>query len=64
MRLGDRLADGLVALYAEVLEVFVPDLLLDDALKGILAWQAAAWYSRCGRQSRLKHHIMYVTVHI
>jgi hypothetical protein len=53
--LGDRLADGLVALHAEVLEMFVPDLLLDDALQGILAWQAAAWYSRCGRQGRLKH---------
>ena len=34
--LGDGLADGLVALHAEVLEMLVPLVLLDDALQGLV----------------------------
>ena len=39
--LDDGLADGLVALHAEVLEVLVPPGLFDDALERLLASAAA-----------------------
>ena len=49
--LGDGLADRFVALHAEVLEVLVPDLFLDDALQGFVAGKAAAGHGcRCRRR--------------